>query len=69
VKAVSNFVIFVLQESGRAVREYHKILDGLRRENDHRGPRVRGQKPRTPSRLITPARNEGPRGKRIKRNA
>lgn len=30
VKAVSNFAIFVFQESGRAVREYHKVVGGVR---------------------------------------
>jgi hypothetical protein len=59
VKATSDFVIFVFQEAGRAVRQYHKVVDEVRREKEHRGPRIRGRVPHTPIRRITPQTDAG----------
>ena len=63
VQAISDFVIFVLHESGRALREYHKVVDEVRRENERRGPRVRGRAPHRPAPKITPKNNAGRSGR------
>jgi len=38
VRAISDFVIFVFQETGRAVRECRKVVDEVRRGHGDDGP-------------------------------
>lgn len=64
VKAISDFVIFVFQEAGRTVREYHKVADEVRREKNDRGPRVRGRAPHPPARRISSRSDAGQSGAR-----
>jgi hypothetical protein len=63
VKTLADFAVYALRQFGRAVREYDTVIQQVRRrrEKSHRGARLRGQAPRTPTRRIAQHNDTGRR--------
>jgi hypothetical protein len=62
VRAFSDFAVYLFREIGRAIREFHKLVDEVHRgrEKAPRRPQFRGRRPtKTPPKRVTQESGKG----------